>query len=80
MKAPRLMRESMERRVAGAGRETGLVASTMRHPRIEDRIEKVGDEVHHDQHERDEHERALRQRIVRAGHRVHQQAARARAS
>ena len=50
----------------------------MRHPRIEQSIEQVGDQVHGDHDERDQEERALRERVVAGRDRLHEQSPEAR--
>jgi hypothetical protein len=49
----------------------------MRHPRVEEDVEEVGDEIHDDHDEGDEEERALGERVVARRHRLNQEPAEA---
>src|SRR3954453_4140142 len=50
-------------------------SAAMRHPRVEETVEEVGDEVHDDHDERDEEERALGERVVARRDRLDEEAA-----
>src|SRR5215211_8245817 len=52
-------------------------SATMRHPRVEETVEEVGDEIHDDHDEGDEEERALGKRLVARRHRLNEEPAEA---
>src|SRR3974377_1195009 len=74
-------RGAASRRIAAGGERvrpaSALAASSsgawaMRNPRVEERIEEVGDEVHGHEHDRDQQEGSLGDGIVARGNPVHQ--------
>src|SRR6185437_13699537 len=60
------------RATPGTSTPSGLVA--IAHPRVEEAVEHVHEEVREDHHDRDEHHQVLHDRIVAPENRLHQEA------